>query len=257
MDSIFRRLGEHQQNHRVSHWEGTFRDYLALVFKHPQLAQVAHTRVSNIVRAFGVDTQEHGDGAYQYLTQELFGIDEAVAKVVEHLKAVGTGSAVSKSILMLYEQPCSGKSQLAIFLKRVLEEFTRTDEGAVYAIADCPQRENPLHLIPHSLRQELLVEFDIYIEGELCPICAINLRQKYDGHMFRVPVRRIFFSDKDRIGNSTFVPSDAKSPDISELVGSIALATVGESGAENEAIGTLAGREGYGAECANDLLKEP
>ncbi|RPJ50536.1 MAG: protein prkA, partial [Acidobacteria bacterium] len=84
------------------------------------------------------------------------------------------------------------------------------------------------------LRQDLLDDYGIYIEGELCPMCALNLRDKYDQDIYRVPVQRIFFSEKDRTSIGTFVPSDPKSQDISELVGSIDLATVGEFGAESD-----------------------
>ncbi len=234
MDDIFRRLDEHHQKHRVSHWAGTFRDYLPIALKNPQLAQLAHARVYNMVRSYGVDIDEHGNESYLFFERELFGIDDALAKVVEYLKAAATGSDVGKRILMLYWPPSSGKSQLVVLLKRSLEEFTQTDEGAAYAIADCPQHENPLHLIPHGLRQEFLEEYGIYIEGELCPMCALNLREKYDGDVYRVPVQRIFFSEKDRTGIGTFVPSDPKSQDISELVGSIDLATVGEHGSESD-----------------------
>src|SRR6266700_2478038 len=135
---------------------------------------------------------------------------------------------------MLYGPPSSGKSQLVILLKRGLEEHTHTNDGAVYAIADCPQHENPLHLVPHALRPDSLHEYRRYIEGELCPMCALNLRDKYDHDIYRVPVKRIVFSEKDRIGIGTFVPSDPKSQDISELVGSLDLATVGEYGAESD-----------------------
>jgi serine protein kinase len=234
MDDIFRKLDEHHQKHRVSHWQGTFRDYLPMVLENPRLAQLAHARVYNMVRSYGVDVDEHGNERYQFFARELFGIDEALAKVVEYLKAAATGSDVGKRILMLYGPPSSGKSQLVILLKRGLEEFAHTDEGAVYAIADCPQHENPLHLIPHILRKEFLDEYGVYIEGELCPMCSLNLRQKYDGDLYRVPVKRIFLSEKDRTGIGTFVPSDPKSQDISELVGSIDLATVGEYGSESD-----------------------
>jgi serine protein kinase len=234
MDEIFRKIDEHNNKHRVSYWEGTLRDYIHLVLEHPQLAQLAHARVYNMVRSYGVDVDDQGNERFHFFERELFGIDEALAKVVEYLKAAATGSDVGKRILMLYGPPSSGKSQLVILLKRGLEEFTHTEEGAVYAIADCPQHENPLHLIPHALRQEFLEEYDIYIEGELCPMCTLNLRQKYDQDIYKVPVKRIVFSEKDRIGIGTFVPSDPKSQDISELVGSIDLATVGEYGSESD-----------------------
>ena len=49
-----------------------------------------------------------------------------------------------------------------------------------------------------------------------------------------MPVRRIFFSEKERCGIGTFVPSDPKSQDISELVGSIDLSTIGDYGSESD-----------------------
>src|ERR671925_469343 len=205
-----------------------------MVLENPKLAQLAHARIYDIVRSYGVDIDDQGNERFHFFARELFGIDEALAKVVEYLKAAAMGSEVGKRILMLYGPPSSGKSQLVILLKRGLEEYTRTDEGAVYAIADCPQHENPLHLIPHPLRKDLLEAYNIYIEGELCPMCALNLREKYDHDIYRVPVQRLYFSEKDRIGVGTFVPSDPKSQDISELVGSIDLATVGEYGSESD-----------------------
>jgi serine protein kinase len=234
MDDIFKKIDEHAQKHRVSHWEGTFRDYLPMVLENPKLAQLAHARIYDMVRSYGVDIDDQGNERFQFFARELFGIDDALAKVVEYLKAAAMGSEVGKRILMLYGPPSSGKSQLVILLKRGLEEHTHSDAGAVYAIADCPQHENPLHLIPHPLRKELLDEYGVYIEGELCPMCALNLRQKYDNDIYRVPVQRMFFSEKERMGIGTFVPSDPKSQDISELVGSIDLATVGEFGSESD-----------------------
>ncbi len=234
MDEIFKKIDEHTQKYRVSRWEGTFRDYLPMVLENPTLAQLAHARIYDMIRSYGVDLDEQGNERFQFFSRELFGIDDALAKVVEYLKAAAMGSEVGKRILMLYGPPSSGKSQLVILLKRGLEEYTHTDAGAVYAIADCPQHENPLHLVPHALRKVFLDEYGIYVEGELCPMCALNLREKYENDIYRVPVKRIFFSEKDRISIGTFVPSDPKSQDISELVGSIDLATVGEYGSESD-----------------------
>src|SRR5437764_1138523 len=49
-----------------------------------------------------------------------------------------------------------------------------------------------------------------------------------------VPVKRIAFSEKYRVGVGTFTPSDPKSQDISELVGGIDLSTIGEVGVESD-----------------------
>jgi serine protein kinase len=88
--------------------------------------------------------------------------------------------------------------------------------------------------MPHPLRKDFQADTGIHIEGELCPLCALHLREQYEGDIYRVPVKRLFFSEKERMGIGTFVPSDPKSQDISELVGSIDLSTVGDYGSESD-----------------------
>ncbi len=127
-----------------------------------------------------------------------------------------------------------GKSTLVALLKRGLEEYTRTDRGAVYAIKGCPMHEEPLHLVPEPLRPEIRREYGIYIEGDLCPVCRLRVREEFGGRIEEVPVVRIVFSEKDRVGIGTFTPSDEKSQDISELVGSVDLSTIGRYGAESD-----------------------
>jgi serine protein kinase len=231
---IFEKIDVHLQNHRMGTWTGTFRDYLSMVMKQPSLAQRAHARLYNMIKRTGMQADDEGKEHYAFFEQDLFGIDEPLARVVEYFKAAAMGSDVGRRVLLLYGPPSSGKSQLVILLKRGLEVYTQTDEGAIYAIADCPQHEDPLNLMPHPLRKDFQAETGIHIEGELCPLCALHLREEYQGDIYRVPVKRLFFSEKERMGIGTFVPSDPKSQDISELVGSIDLSTVGDYGSESD-----------------------
>jgi serine protein kinase len=231
---IFEKIDVHLQNHRMGTWTGTFRDYLGMVMKQPSLAQRAHARLYNMIKHIGMQVDDEGKEHYAFFEQDLFGIDEPLARVVEYFKAAAMGSDVGRRVLLLYGPPSSGKSQLVILLKRGLEVYTQTDAGAIYAIADCPQHEDPLNLMPHPLRKDFQAETGIHIEGELCPLCALHLREEYQGDIYRVPVKRLFFSEKERMGIGTFVPSDPKSQDISELVGSIDLSTVGDYGSESD-----------------------
>ncbi|MGE3536052.1 MAG: PrkA family serine protein kinase [Candidatus Tectimicrobiota bacterium] len=234
MASILEKIDSHLQSHRVTPWEGTFRDYLPLVLQQPGIAQRAHARLYSMLKSAGVQVDEAGKEHYAFFERDLFGIDEPLAKVVEYFKAAALGSDVGRRILLLYGPPSSGKSQLVILLKRGLEAFSRTEAGAVYAIADCPQHEEPLNLIPQTLRRDFQEETGLYIEGDLCPLCSLHLREKYQNDIYKVPVRRIAFSEKERCGIGTFVPSDPKSQDIAELVGSIDLSTIGDYGSESD-----------------------
>jgi len=232
--TIFQKIEAHLQNHRMDAWTGTFRDYLEVVIKQPSLVQRAHARLYNMIKTAGVEVDDEGREHYTFFENDLFGIDEPLARVVEYFKAAAMGSDVGRRVLLLYGPPSSGKSQLVILLKRGLEAYTQTDAGTVYAIADCPQHEEPLNLLPHALRRDFQEETGIHVEGELCPLCALHVREEYQGDIYRVPVKRIFFSEKERSGIGTFVPSDPKSQDISELVGSIDLSTVGDYGSESD-----------------------
>lgn len=94
--------------------------------------------------------------------------------------------------------------------------------------------EEPLHLIPPELREDVHKEFGIYIEGDLCPSCRQMVKDQYGGRMEDVIVQRIAFSEKNRTGIGTFTPSDPKSQDISELTGSVDLSTIGQYGSESD-----------------------
>src|SRR5436305_789328 len=60
------------------------------------------------------------------------------------------------------------------------------------------------------------------------------VQERYGGRIEDVPVHRVAFSEKNRVGIGTFSPSDPKSQDISELTGSIDLAAIGEYGVESD-----------------------
>src|ERR671919_1857578 len=85
---------------------------------------------------------------------ELFGIDDTLERVVDYFKAAAAGSEVGRRLLLLLGPPSGGKSTLVILLKRGLEEYSYTDDGALYAVQGCPVNDSPLHLVPHSLRSQ-------------------------------------------------------------------------------------------------------
>lgn len=130
VQDIFDTIDAHTKHYRVRPWEGTFRDYLPIVLAQPKLAQLAHARLYDMVRSYGVEVDNHGKEHFHFFARDLFGIDDALAKVMEYLKAAATGSDVGKRILMLYGPPSSGKSQLVILLKRGLETYTQSEDGA-------------------------------------------------------------------------------------------------------------------------------
>ena len=93
-----------------------------------------------------------------------------------------------------------GKSTLAILLKRALEEYSRTDDGALYAIKGSPMHESPLNLVPTSMRGAFRETYGVEISGELSPWARDRLEREYQGDYLSVPVERVFLSEAMRVG---------------------------------------------------------
>ncbi len=236
--NISERLEDLRREHEALRWEGTFRDYFELVAQNPRIAQLSHARINDMVHAAGIERLNEGTQheilSYNFFATELFGIEEPIARIVEYFKSAAQRLEVRKRILLLMGPVGGGKSTIVNMLKRGLEDWTRNEAGAVYAIKDCPMHEEPLHLIPHQLRGEVEKHYGIYIEGDLCPQCRYALDKTYGGRHEDVKVHRVAFSEKERVGIGTFSPSDPKSQDITELTGSIDLSTIGEVGVESD-----------------------
>src|SRR5690606_11887400 len=140
---------------------GTFGEFLrTIVPGHGrQLARTSHEYLWDMLNWFGKNaangngnngngngSASSGDsGAKELFKRELFGIDEPLNRVVDYFKAAAAGSDVGRRLLLLLGPPSGGKSTMAILLKRGLEEYSHTDEGAIYALQGSPMHESPLN----------------------------------------------------------------------------------------------------------------
>ncbi|MGG3282015.1 PrkA family serine protein kinase [Paenibacillus solani] len=231
---IFERIASYRAEGDRLAWSGTFREYIEILKKDPSPAMTAHARVYDMIESYGFE-ESGGQKKYKFFEQEIFGLDRAVEKLVEeYFHSAARRLDVRKRILLLMGPVSGGKSTLVTLLKRGLEKHSRTDRGAIYAIAGCPMQEEPLHLIPLELRPEIEKELGVRIEGNLCPACQLRLRTDYGGDIELVEVERVLISEENRVGIGTFSPSDPKSQDIADLTGSIDFSTITEYGSESD-----------------------
>lgn len=266
-------VGEIQdrQQFRDLHWTGPFESYLDLVAQNPKITRNAFQRVYDMIVSHG--TEEFIDAKkrlflYKFFSDDSLGRDDAIfgleitlMRLVNFFKSAAQGYGTEKRVLLLHGPVGSAKSTIVRRIKRGLEKYTRTPEGALYTydwymgeiaegeIAEfaagnvketdwepCPMHEEPLHLIPLELRGQFLARFNqdcppheqIKIEGNLCPACRYNYRdlmRRYEGDWSQVVrhirIRRLVFTEQDRIGIGTFQPKDEKNQDSTELTGDI------------------------------------
>jgi len=234
MDNILKRISQYRSEEEQLAWSGTFAEYLNLVREKPHLAMTAHSRVYEMIKSAGVETVD-GQNRYMFFEKEIFGLERALEKLVEeYFHSSARRLDVRKRILLLMGPVSGGKSTIVTLLKKGLEQFSRTDQGAVYAIEGCPMHEEPLHLIPHGLRPEIEKELGVKIEGNLCPACQMRLKTEFGGRIEDMRVERVLISEDNRVGIGTFSPSDPKSQDIADLTGSIDFSTITEYGSESD-----------------------
>jgi len=228
-------LRDYSKTHKEIEEKISLSDYMDRVKTNPRIAALAHKRVYDMIVSYGVEVNEElGEEKYLFFSKELYGIESSTKEIMEYFKGASVGSDVGKRFLMLFGPPSSGKSNIVAMLKDYLEAWSRTADGAVYGIVGCPMNEEPLHLIPKPMRLEVAKELGVKIEGELCPACRQRLKADFNGDFTKFQCERIYFSQQDRIGLGTFAPSDPKSQDISELIGSVDVSKLCQHGTESD-----------------------
>src|ERR1700761_6776123 len=253
---------------RKKNWEGTFEEYLDMVRANPALTRNAFERVYDMIRSYGTETYEENrekQVRYRFFSDPddggrdaVFGLDNSLRLLANAFKSAAQGYGIEKRGLLLHGPVGSSKSTIARLLKKGLEAYSATDEGAMYTlgwVVDgnvqwCPMNEEPLHLVPERFRDEVAANLNegaapsgprVRIHGELCPFCRYvytDLRKHYGGDWTRVVqdvrIKRLILSEKDRIGIGTFQPKDEKNQDSTELTGDINYRKIAEYGSDSD-----------------------
>ena len=209
-------------------WKGTFVDYLQLLQSNPAVVKLAAKRLVDAIESYGVDTLSDADPrcrklfngdklkTYKYFHDDFYGHERVIAKIMRFLKSAALKGEESRQVLLLMGPVGSGKSALADAVKKALEKAAEP----VYHLDGCPVREEPLHLLPRSLREQFESLLGVHIEGDLCPVCRHRLMQEFNGEYEKFPVVKSSFSQRGRRGIAVVPPMDANSQDVSALIGS-------------------------------------
>ncbi len=211
------------------HFEGTFLEYLEIVKANPEIVQLAHQRIYDLIIKVGVEvlkTEEnprlrriYGNEIikkYPFFADNFYGIDQTMMKIVRYFHAAAMQGEESRQVLYLVGPVGAGKSSIMEHLKRALEAA-----NPIYAIKGCPMREEPLHLVPKHLRAEFEKLLQVHIEGDLCPICRYRLKNELNGEYEKMPIETAEFSIRSRKGVGVVAPVDPNNQDTSVLIGSV------------------------------------
>jgi serine protein kinase len=260
------------QNYRDLSWSGNFSDYLNLVGENPRVGRNAFQRLYDMILSYGtVEYKQMKEKVVHYNffddpiddgADAVYGLDGPLMRLVGHIKSAAFNYGTEKRVLLLHGPVGSAKSTIARMLKKGVEAYSRTPEGALYSYRwalpddmgerealDCPMHEDPLRLIPTDSRGKVLSElnetldagYSLGIKGSICPFCRYyynELLKKYQGDWTRmvehIEVYRLVLSEKDRVGIGTFQPKDEKNQDSTELTGDINYRKIAEYGSDSD-----------------------
>lgn len=268
------KVHEPTAQHRKFHWTGSFDDYLQQLIKTPAISRSSFQRTYDMIYSWGYETYEENkkktihwnffDDPIDHGKDAVFGLDVHLQKLVHTIKAGAYRYGPEKRVILLHGPVGSSKSTIARMLKKGLEHYSRTDAGLMYCFDwiglkdivqmddefSSPMHEDPLLLIPQIPRGSLLQWLNEGLErkdqvhpgGELCPPSRFiyqQLLQHYNGDWqevvnHHVRIRRLVFSEKDRVGIGTFQPKDEKNQDSTELSGDINYRKIAVYGSDSD-----------------------
>ena len=226
-NKFLERIQEHQNSKKEEKFSGTLEDYLQLIENDKSIASLAHRRLYDQIMSHGLTTLDESDTrcnkifdaeevkVYNYFSGQFFGMERPLEKVMRFLRSAAMRGEESRQVLLLLGPVGAGKSALVEHIKSALEQC-----APVYALEGCPIREEPLHLIPRSLRDEFTTAYGIKIEGDLCPVCRHRLINEFGGDYTKFPITQSSFSVRGRKGVGVVPPMDPNTQDTSLLIGS-------------------------------------
>jgi len=264
------------------HWSGTFQQYVDLVTESPDIARNAFQRLYDMVLGYGVEESIDFKKKlihYNFFNDPIdngadavFGLEVPLMKLMNVFKSAAKGYGSQNRVILLHGPVGSAKSTIVRMLKKGLETYSKQDPGRLYTFSWVnpekrpipvfqqleemgvtemldPMNEDPLKIIPESLRARFIEELykgrkseaKIAILGDLNPASRYmynEILKFYNGDWNRVTdhvkVRRLVFSEKDRIGIGTFQPKDEKNQDSTELTGDINYRRIAVFGSDSD-----------------------
>ena len=262
--------GDSVEEYESLNWTGSFWDYVAMLEQNPKVARNSYQRLYDMVMSHG--TEEFTYCKRQHVKYKFFeglgdisiyGLEENLMEFMDILKSASRHYGPERRVILLHGPVGSSKSTIVTALKKGLEAYTRTEEGALYSfswkltdkdgndtVVPCPMNEEPLKLLPDDVRGEIINklnskaaddDYKLKLDGALNPVNEFYYNQLMEIHggdyrkvLEHIVIRRVTLSEKNRVGIGTFQPKDEKSQDATELTGDINYRKLAEYGSESD-----------------------
>lgn len=118
--------------------EMSFSEYLSLVYENPKLARSSYQYLYDMIISKGTSKIERYRKTYihyNFFDNEkipVFGLEESLHKIVQFFKGAAGKYGPERRVLLLHGPVGSSKSTILRCIKKGLEKYSLTDEGAWY-----------------------------------------------------------------------------------------------------------------------------
>jgi serine protein kinase len=184
----------------------SFDDYVAGVLANPAWIRTAYQRVYDMIMSAGTRpfqryrrTLTHYD-FFDAAECPIFGLEETLDNLVKFFRGAAGGYGTEKRVLLLHGPVGSSKSTICRAIKRGMERYSRTNDGAWFTYRwvnlptgpnglfvksedESPMNEDPILFLPPTVRADFLRKANERWQ-EMCPdnrkISQYNLRLEGD-----------------------------------------------------------------------------
>ena len=161
--------------------EMSYSEYIDLVHEKPRLCRNAFQYVYDMIISKGIETFEKYRKTYKRYKffsgdsiSPIFGLEESLDDLVNFIHGAAGGYGTERRVLLLHGPVGSSKSTICRIIKRGLEEYSKTQDGAWYTYKwvnlpteggnfifttstdDCPMHQDPIKLMPIDMRNKFL-----------------------------------------------------------------------------------------------------
>jgi serine protein kinase len=170
--------------------EMTFNEYLNLVYEKPTIIRTAHQRIYDMIVEKGSSEFKRYRKTYIHYNffddsdVPIFGLEDTLMELVKFIRGAAGGYGTEKRVLLLHGPVGSSKSTICRLLKKGMEKYSQTENGAWYTFkwvnlptgkdgifnSDenlSPMHEEPLKLIPAQIRNEVISQLNEIYHGQL------------------------------------------------------------------------------------------
>ncbi len=188
--------------------EMSFEEYILECKKTPKLIRTASQRILDMILEKGNEEFKRYRRThkrykfFQHPEIPIFGLEEPLEQLVEFIKGAAGNYGPERRVLLLHGPVGSSKSTICSLLKKGLEEYTETLNGALYTYRwvnlpcegkdsvythtedVCAMNQDPIKLIPLFIRENLVSELNAIMFEQLNSQVELGEMKKEDviGH---------------------------------------------------------------------------